>query len=164
MDLSYNPVVQAYVKRYLKRSAYYGKILGLTTYYFPLFEELLDQYDLSLEIKYLALVESGLNPRAVSRSGAAGFWQFTYGTAKRYGLKINSYVDERYDPYRATEAACRYMNYLYGLFGDWNLVLAAYNAGPQNVVRAIRRAGGKKNYWNIRRFLPWETRGYPEDT
>lgn len=160
MDLHYNPVVKAYIEQRLKTMRLYSKILGLADYYFPLFETLLDQYHIPLEMKYVSMVESGLNVRATPPSGSAGLWQFTYGTAKLYGLKINSYVDERYDPYLATDAFCRYVNYLYGLFGDWNLALAAYNAGPRNVVCAIRKAGGKKNYWNIRRFLPLVTQRY----
>ena len=128
--------------------------------YFPLFEETLDRYGLPLELKYLAVVESGLNPMARSHAGARGLWQFMYATAKYQGLRIDSYIDERRDPVRSTEAACKYLSRLYSLYDDWYLALAAYNAGPGNVNRAIRRSGGKRNFWEIRFFLPRETRNY----
>ncbi len=125
-----------------------------------MFEAALDKYNLPLEIKYLAVVESALNPRARSRVGATGLWQFMYGTGKMYGLDVSSYVDDRRDPIKATEAACQYLSKLYEIFGDWDLALAAYNSGPGNVNKAIRRSGGYTNYWNIRRNLPRETAGY----
>jgi membrane-bound lytic murein transglycosylase D len=125
-----------------------------------MFEEKLDQFDMPLELKHLAVVESALNPKAKSRVGATGLWQFMYATGKMYGLEVDTYIDERSDPYQATIAACRYMSALYRMYGDWNLVLAAYNSGPGNVNKAIRRSGGKRDYWEIRPFLPRETRGY----
>ena len=129
-------------------------------YYFPMFEEQLSIYDIPLEIKYLAIVESALKPRARSRVGAQGLWQFMYQTGKQYELNVSSYVDERQDPLRATEAACKYLSYLYKLYEDWDLALAAYNSGPGNVNKAIRRSGGQKNYWSLRNYLPRETAGY----
>jgi membrane-bound lytic murein transglycosylase D len=135
-------------------------MLTASQFYFPMFEEALDKYDLPLEIKYLAIVESALNPNARSRVGATGLWQFMYGTGKMYGLNVSSYVDDRRDPIKATEAACQYLSKLYDIFGDWDLALAAYNSGPGNVNKAIRRSGGYTNYWNIRRNLPRETAGY----
>lgn len=129
-------------------------------YYFPIFEQILDQHNLPLELKYLSVVESALVAQAYSSVGAKGLWQFMLGTAKQYGLKVNSLVDDRFDAYASTKAACLYLSDLYEVFGDWNLALAAYNAGPGNVTKAIRRAGGNKNYWEIRNFLPEETRGY----
>jgi membrane-bound lytic murein transglycosylase D len=137
-----------------------SRMMALSQFYFPVFEEQLDKYNLPLELKYLAICESALNPMAKSRAGAMGLWQFMYPTGKIYGLKVSSYVDERCDPYKSTIAACEYFKYLYGLFGDWQMVLAAYNGGPGTVNRAIRRSGGKKTYWEIRPFLPKETQGY----
>jgi membrane-bound lytic murein transglycosylase D len=134
--------------------------LGLKEIYFPLIEEYLDKYDIPLEMKYLAVVESALNPVAGSRAGAKGLWQFMYYTGKLYGLKTTSLIDDRFDPYLATDAACRHMVDLYAMFGDWNLVMAAYNSGAGNVKKAIRRAGGVYDYWAIWPFLPKETRGY----
>ena len=160
IDIEYNPVVHAYIDRYLNYGDWFLKTMGLAEFYFPLFEEILDQYNIPLEIKYLAIVESALKPRAVSRAGARGLWQFMYTTGKLYHLQSNSYIDERYDPYLATQAACRYLNDLHDMFDDWSLALAAYNSGPGNVLKAIRRSGGKRNYWNLRPYLPLETRGY----
>jgi membrane-bound lytic murein transglycosylase D len=134
--------------------------MAKAAYYFPMFEKYLDQYDIPLEMKYLAIVESALNPKARSRVGATGLWQFMYQTGKQYKLRVSSYVDERQDPIKATIAACKYLSNLYTVFGDWDLALAAYNSGPGNVSKAIRRSGGYKNYWNIRPFLPRETAGY----
>jgi membrane-bound lytic murein transglycosylase D len=125
-----------------------------------MFEEVLDKHNLPLEIKYLAVVESALKPRAKSRVGATGLWQFMFTTGKQYGLEVSSYVDERFDPLRSTNAAAKYLASLYKIFGDWDLALAAYNSGPGNVTKAIRRSGGYQNYWNIRPFLPSETAGY----
>lgn len=161
IDLTYNQAVKSYIELYaLKKRGLTSKFLGLKEIYFPLFEEYLDKYDLPLELKYLAVVESALNPVAGSRAGAKGLWQFMYFTGKLYGLKVTSMIDERFDPYKATDAACRHLKDLYALFGDWNLVMAAYNSGSGNVNKAIRRAGGVKNYWAIWPFLPKETRGY----
>ena len=125
-----------------------------------MFEKYLDQYDIPLEMKYLAIVESALDPRAKSRVGATGLWQFMYLTGRQYKLKVSSYVDERQDPIKATIAACKYLSDLYRIFGDWDLALAAYNSGPGNVSKAIKRSGGYRNYWNIRPYLPRETAGY----
>ena len=160
-NVAYNPSLESVIKNYLKRhKPTMERLMGLSKFYFPGFEEALDKYNLPLELKYLAIVESALRPRAQSRVGATGMWQFMYGTAKIYDLDINSYVDERMDPILATEAACQYLETLYGMFGDWDLALAAYNSGPGNVSKAIRRSGGHKNYWNLRRYLPRETAGY----
>jgi membrane-bound lytic murein transglycosylase D len=160
-NVEYNPSLERIIKSYLKhRSNSLGDMIEKAKYYFPMFEEHLDKYDLPLEIKYLAIVESALKPRARSRVGASGLWQFMYYTGKQFHLNVNSYVDERFDPLRATEAACKYLSSLYGIFGDWDLALAAYNSGPGNVSKAIRRSGGNKNYWNIRKYLPRETAGY----
>ena len=159
--LAYNPALEKIIKSYLKnRRKYYPNFMARAAYYFPMIEKYLDQYDIPLEMKYLALVESALKPKAKSRVGATGLWQFMYPTGKQYKLKVSSYVDERQDPIKATIAACNYLNDLYKIFGDWDLALAAYNSGPGNVSKAIRRSGGYKNYWNIRPFLPRETAGY----
>ncbi len=159
--LEYNKDVRGYIDLYTnRRREQVSRMMGLAELYFPMFEEKLDQYNLPLEFKYLAVVESALNPSARSWVGAKGLWQFMYTTGKIYDLKVSSYVDERNDPFKATEAACQYFTKLYSIFGDWNLVLAAYNSGPGNVNKAIRRSGGKKDYWEIRRHLPRETRGY----
>lgn len=161
IDLEYNRHVKGYINMYANRGRNQtARMLGLAEIYFPMFEATLDKYNIPLEIKYLAIVESALNPTAGSRAGAKGLWQFMYATGKMYGLKQNSMVDDRFDPYKATEAACRHMLDLYAIYHDWNLVLAAYNSGPGNVNRAIRRAGGLKDYWAIWPFLPRETRGY----
>ncbi len=160
-NVEYNPSLERIIKSYLKhRQESLANLMGKAQYYFPMFEEHLDKYDLPLEIKYLAIVESALRPRARSRVGASGLWQFMYYTGKQFDLDVSSYVDERHDPLRATEAACKYLANLYGIFGDWDLALAAYNSGPGNVSKAIRRSGGSKNYWNIRHYLPRETAGY----
>jgi membrane-bound lytic murein transglycosylase D len=159
--LAYNPALEKIIKSYLKnRRKYYPNFMARAAYYFPMIEKYLDQYDIPLEMKYLALVESALKPKAKSRVGATGLWQFMYPTGKQYKLKVSSYVDERQDPLKATIAACNYLNDLYKIFGDWDLALAAYNSGPGNVSKAIRRSGGYKNYWNIRPYLPRETAGY----
>lgn len=159
--IAYNPALGKVIKSYLKyRKKYYPNLIAKAEYYFPMFEKYLDQYDIPLEMKYLAIVESALDPRARSRVGATGLWQFMYQTGKQYKLKVSSYVDERQDPIKATIAACEYLSDLYKIFGDWDLALAAYNSGPGNVSKAIRRSGGYKNYWNIRPYLPRETAGY----
>lgn len=160
-QLDFNPEVKRYIDVYsLRRREQVSRMLGLAEYYFPMFEEALDKWDLPLELKYLAIVESALNPHARSRVGATGLWQFMYATGKLQGLTVTSYIDERNDPLKSTEAACKYLNTLYGIFGDWNLALAAYNSGPGNVNKAIRRSGGKRSYWEIRPYLPRETAGY----
>ncbi|MCH8318353.1 MAG: lytic transglycosylase domain-containing protein, partial [Bacteroidetes bacterium] len=157
-SLIYNKNVHAFIEVYaVKRREQVARMLGLAELYFPLFEEILDQYDLPLELKYLAIAESALNPRARSRSGASGLWQFMYSTGKLYGLNVTSYIDERRDPYKSTVAACKYLKFLYKIYDDWDLALAAYNSGPGRVNRAIRRSGGKRNYWELWRYLPRET-------
>ena len=160
-DLDYNEYVQNYIDVYTnRRREQVSRTMALSQLYFPMFEEQLDKYNLPLELKYLAICESALNPLAKSKSGAMGLWQFMYPTGKMFGLKVNSYIDERCDPYKSTIAACEYFKYLFSMFGDWQMVLAAYNCGPGNVNKAIRRSGGKKTYWEIRPFLPKETQGY----
>lgn len=159
--LAYNPALEKTINNYIKyRKKYYPALMARAQYYFPMFEQYLDQYDIPLEMKYLAIVESTLNPKAKSRVGATGLWQFMYGTGRQFKLAVNSYVDERQDPVKSTIAACKYLNSLYDIFGDWDLALAAYNSGPGNVLKAIKRSGGYRNYWNIRPFLPRETAGY----
>ncbi len=160
-NIEYNPGLENLTKNFLKnRKRAYERLMAISEYYFPMFEEALAKYNVPLEIKYLAIVESALNPKAVSRVGATGLWQFMYQTGKQYNLKIDSYVDERSDVLKASEAAAQYMANMYRIFGDWDLVLASYNSGPGNVAKAIRRSGGKQNYWNIRKHLPQETAGY----
>lgn len=161
VPLEYNSHVKGFIDLYgRKKKELTSRILGLSDYYFPAFEEILDRNNLPLELKYLAVVESALNPKATSWAGASGLWQFIYSTGVRYGLTINSYVDERRDVYKSTEAACQYFKDSYALYGDWLLVIASYNCGPGNVNKAIRRSGGKKTFWEIQRYLPRETRGY----
>ena len=175
MELSYNDVVQKFIDRYAGRLRYsVSYMLGAMNFYMPVFEEALEAYQLPLELKYLPIIESALNPKAVSRVGAAGLWQFMPATGKQYGLELNSLVDERRDPVKSSYAAARYLKALYRIFGDWNLVIAAYNCGPENINKAIRRARaakGKaqendvltpadKDYWHIYPYLPAETRGY----
>ena len=161
MELSYNQVVKSYIEMYsVRRRNQVSYMLSLGEYYFPMFEETLDKYGLPLELKYLPIIESALNPTAVSRVGATGLWQFMLRTGKGYGLEINSLVDERRDPQKSTEAAVKYLKDLYAIYGDWNLVIAAYNCGPGNVNKAIARSGGKRDYWEIYHRLPKETRGY----
>lgn len=161
LNVRYNTTVESYINTYLNtRKEDISSLMDKATYYFPIFEEYLDKYDLPLEIKYLAIVESALEPTSKSQVGAKGLWQFMYHTGKQFGLHITSYVDERLDPVKATEAACQYLESLHETFGDWDLALAAYNSGPGNVSKAIRRSGGSKNYWTIRRYLPLETQQY----
>ena len=161
VDLTYNRIVKNYINVYArKRREQVRTMLGLSEYYFPVFEEIFDLYNIPYEIKYLSVIESALNPRAVSRVGAVGTWQFMYSTGKHYGLTINSMVDERRDPIAATHAAARFLADLYDIYHDWTLALAAYNCGPGNVNKAIRRSGGRRNFWDIYYYLPRETRGY----
>jgi membrane-bound lytic murein transglycosylase D len=160
-NIEYNPGLENIIKSFLKnRKKSFGRLMAISEYYFPMFEEALDKLNVPLEIKYLAVVESALNPKAVSRMGATGLWQFMYHTGKQYNLNIDSYVDERSDPLKSSQAAAEYMSKMYAIFGDWDLVLASYNSGPGNVAKAIRRSGGQQNYWNIRKNLPRETQGY----
>lgn len=160
-NIEYNVGLENIIKSFLKnRRKSFERLMGLSEYYFPLFEDAFAKQNVPLEIKYLAVVESALNPKAVSRVGATGLWQFMYQTGKQYKLNIDSYVDERSDPLKASAAAAQYMTNMYKIFGDWDLCLAAYNSGAGNVTKAIRRSGGLKNYWNIRKNLPQETAGY----
>lgn len=161
IQLNYNKYVQAYIDVYtLKRRDHLAKIIGRSELYFPIFETYLDKYELPLELKYLAIVESALNPKAKSTSGAMGLWQFLLDASKMFDLKVTSFVDERCDPIMSTEAACKYLNYLYRNFNDWQLALAAYNVGPGEVKKAIIKSGGKKTYWEIRDYLPVAAQGY----
>ena len=161
MELVYNKHVKSFIDVYaVNKRDKTERILGLADVYFPLFEQTLDKYNMPLELKYLAVVESALNPTAGSWAGAKGLWQFMYATGKTYKLNVTTLVDDRYDPLKSTEAACQHLNDLYNMFGDWFLALAAYNSGAGNVNKAIRRAGGIKNYWAIWPYLPRETRGY----
>ena len=160
-NVAYNPQLERIIKSYIqKRKGTFSILMERARYYFPLFEESLAKYNIPLELKYLAVIESALRPTATSPVGAAGLWQFMYPTGKAYNLNISSYVDERSDPIRATEAACKYLSKLHGMYNDWDLALAAYNSGPGNLNKAIRRAGGSTNYWQIRPFLPRETALY----
>lgn len=160
-NIEYNESLESVIKSYLKhRRNSLERLMSLSDYYFPMFERELDNYNIPLEVKYLAIVESALKPRAKSRVGATGLWQFMYATGKQYNLNVSSYVDERSDPLKSTEAASKYLARLYEIFGDWDLALASYNCGPGNVSKAIRRSGGYENYWNIRPYLPRETAGY----
>lgn len=161
IEMPYNEVVQQFIDRYsghLRRSVSY--MLGAQNFYIPIFEQALETYGLPLELKYLPVIESALNPKAVSRVGATGLWQFMVTTGKQYGLEVNSMVDERCDPVKSSYAAANYLSDLYKIFGDWNLVIAAYNCGPDNINKAIHRANGAKDYWEIYPYLPKETRGY----
>lgn len=161
VQLSYNQIVKRYIEMYVvKKHERVEVMLGLADHYFPLFDDIFDYYDVPNEMKYMSIVESALNPRAYSRARAVGLWQFMYGTGRIYGLEVNSMVDDRRDPIKSTHAAARFVKDLYGRYGDWILVIAAYNCGPGNVNKAIRRAGGKTNYWEIYRYLPRETRGH----
>ena len=160
ISFSYNDIVKSSIKSYSgNNKRLISRMLSLSEYYFPIFEECLDKYDLPLELKYLSIVESALKPEARSKSGARGLWQFMYPTGKEYGLDVNSYIDERLDPYKSTEAACQYFVKLYDLFGDWHLVLAAYNGGPGYIQRKMISTG-KDNYWDLRPYLRRETRNY----
>ena len=161
IELPYNERVRAFILRYVKRSPkQVARMMRMSEYYFPLFEEVLARYNLPYELKYLPIIESALNPMARSYVGAAGLWQFMPGTGKLFGLEINSLVDERMDPVKSTEAACRFLSSMYAVYHDWNLVIAAYNCGGGNVNKAIKRAGGKRDFWSIYPYLPRETRNY----
>ena len=161
VNLSYNNVVRSSILSYTtRRRAQVEVMLGLKEYYFPIFEEIFDSYELPLEFTYLAVVESALNPRARSRVGATGIWQFMLNTGRSYKLQVNTFIDERRDPVAATHAAAKYLKDLHKMYNDWVLAMAAYNCGPGNVNKAITRSGGKKNYWEIYPHLPRETRGY----
>lgn len=161
IDIEINTVVLNTVKYFVnKRRTFTAVCLGRSKLYFPMYEMYLDKYGIPIELKYLSVIESGLRPTVKSRVGATGLWQFMYATGRMYGLESDSYVDERMDPYLATDAACKYLKYLHGLYGDWSMALAAYNAGPGNVNKAIQRSGGKMSYWQIRPFLPEETQMY----
>ena len=161
IEMPYNDIVQKFINRYsgdLRRSVSY--MLGAQNFYMPIFEEALETYGLPLELKYLPVIESALNPKAVSRVGATGLWQFMLTTGKQYGLEVNSLIDERCDPVKASYAAARYLSDLYKIYKDWNLVIAAYNCGPDNINKAIHRTQGERDYWKIYPYLPHETRGY----
>ena len=161
ISLPYNDIVKNYIILYSeKMPTKMAHILGLCKYYMPIFEETFNRYDIPEELKAMAVIESALNPQAVSRAGAKGMWQFMYSTAKMYGLHIDSFVDERYDPVKSAEAAAQYLKDAYEIFGDWNLAIASYNCGAGNVNKAIRRSGGKRGFWDIWPYLPRETRGY----
>ena len=161
IEMPYNEVVRKFIDQYsgrLRRTV--SIMLGTSNFYFPIFEEALETYQLPLELKYLPIIESALNPEATSRVGAAGLWQFMLTTGKQYGLEVTSLIDERRDPVKSSYAAARYLKDLYDTFGDWTLAIASYNCGPQNVLKAIKRADGVKDYWSIYPYLPQETRGY----
>lgn len=159
--IEYNPILERVIKTFLKnRRESLQRLMNISQYYFPMFEQELSRKNIPLELKYLPIVESALNPRAKSPMGAQGLWQFMYYTGKMYGLEVSNYVDERNDPLRSTKAAAEFLSKLYDIFNDWDLVLAAYNSGPGNVTKAMRRSGGKTNYWNLRPHLPNETAGY----
>lgn len=161
LEFPFNSKVKAYIELYTQKKREQVEImLGLSEYYFPMFEEALDAAGLPLELKYVPIIESALNPRAFSRAGASGLWQFMYGTGKMYGLQVDSYVDDRRDPEKSTQAAVKFLKDLYQTYGDWYLVIAAYNCGPGNVNKAIYRSGGKRDFWQIYYRLPRETRGY----
>lgn len=161
IEMPYNEIVRKFIDMYTGRLRnQVAFMLSACNFYMPIFEEALNAYGLPLELKYLPIIESALNPSAISRAGASGLWQFMHNTGKIYGLENNSLVDERRDPIKSTWAAARYLKEMYGIYQDWHLVIAAYNCGPGNINKAIRRAGGKNDYWEIYHFLPKETRGY----
>lgn len=161
MEMTYNSIVKSYIEMYARRQKQVGMMLGIgKTYYFPIFEQALERHGVPLELCCLPVIESALNARATSPVGAAGLWQFMVSTGRIYGLEVNSLVDERRNPVKSSDAAARYLADLYRLYGDWHLVIAAYNCGPGNVAKAIRASGGKRNYWQIYPYLPRETRGY----
>ena len=161
LDLSYNQFVRRYIDIFtLERRIQVEQFMALSKLYFPIIEDYLQRYELPLELKYLAVIESGLNPLARSTSNAIGMWQFLYGTAQMFNLQISSYIDERCDVYKSTDAACRYLKYLYRTFGDWNLALAAYNGGPGELEKAIARSGGKREFWELYPYITEAMRNY----
>lgn len=161
MDMPYNKVVRQYIDRYSTRNRdLVSYMLGISEFYMPMIEETIDRYNAPKELKYLPVIESAMKPKAVSRAGAKGLWQFMFGTSKLYGLKSNNYIEERFDPVKSTDAAIRYLIDLHRIFNSWDLAIAAYNCGPGNVKKAIKRSGGKNSFWGIYRYLPRETRGY----
>lgn len=161
MEMPYNDLIRKFIDRYTNRMARTVSVmLGAANFYTPIFEEALESYGVPLELKYLPVIESALNPKATSPVGAAGLWQFMPATGKQYGLAINSLVDERRDPIKSSYAAARMLRDLYNIFGDWSTVIAAYNCGPGNVKKAMKRAGGTTDYWRLYPYLPKETRGY----
>ncbi len=161
VELDYNEIVKEYIETYtVKRRDEYAKIIGLAELYFPIFDEKLDKYNLPLELKYLTIVESGLNSNARSKSDAVGLWQFLLNTCRLFDLEVNSYIDERKDAYKSTDAACRYLQYLYSTFNDWQLVLASYNGGPGDIRKAIERSNGRTGYWEIRPYLTEQAQNY----
>jgi membrane-bound lytic murein transglycosylase D len=161
MEMPFNPTVRSFIDLYtVRKRKQVEYMLGMSNYYFPMFEQVLGENNLPLELKYLSIIESALNTTIVSRMGAAGLWQLMIGTGRMYGLEINSLVDERLSPIKATNAAAHFMKDLFSIYGDWNLVIASYNCGPGNVNKAIRRSGGKRDYWAIYPYLPKETRSY----
>lgn len=161
MEMPYNNTVRAFIEMYTVRKRLQVEyMMGMSDYYFPIFEHVLGANNLPLELKYLPIIESALNATAISRVGAAGLWQFMIPTGRMYGLEVNSLIDERLDPIKSTYAAARFLKDLFSMYGDWHLVIAAYNCGPGNVNKAIRRSGGKRDYWDIYPYLPAETRGY----
>ncbi len=161
INMTYNEVTKQFIERYANRHRrLVSSMLGLSSYYIPMIESTLDSYNMPLELKYLPIIESAFNPKATSRVGAKGLWQFMFRTGKQYGLKANNYIDERFDPQKSTQAAIRYLRDLYKFFQSWDLAIAAYNCGPGNVKKAIIRSGGKTDFWQIYRHLPRETRGY----
>ncbi len=161
MEMPFNNIVKSFIELYtVRKRRQMEYLMGMSEYYFPLFEEILNAKNLPLELKYLPIIESALNTSAISKMGAAGLWQFMVSTGKMYGLEVNSLIDERLDPIKSTYAAAHFLKDLYSIYGDWHLVIAAYNCGPGNVNKAIRRAGGKRDYWAIYPYLPAETRGY----
>jgi membrane-bound lytic murein transglycosylase D len=161
IPMSYNDVVRKYIISYTTTNkAVMSRVMGRSQYYFPIFEAELDAHGLPLELRMLPVIESSLVPKARSKVGAAGLWQFMYGTSKGYGLEVSSFIDQRFDPLLSTKAACKFLRYLYSMYGDWNLALAAYNCGPGNVNKALRKTDGKGGFWDIYPYLPKETRGY----
>ena len=161
IPMSYNDVVRKYIISYTTTNrAVMSRVIGRSQYYFPIFEAELDAHDLPLELRMLPVIESSLVPKARSKVGASGLWQFMYGTSKGYNLEVSSFIDQRFDPLLSTKAACKFLRYLYNMYGDWNLALAAYNCGPGNVNKALRKTEGKGGFWDIYPYLPKETRGY----
>ena len=161
IELDYNEIVKKYIENYaIKRREEFAKIIGLAELYFPIFDNMLDKYDLPLELKYLTIVESSLNTNARSKSGAVGLWQFLLNTCKLFDLEVNSYIDERRDPYKSTDAACRYLKYLYTTYNEWQLALSSYNSGPGDIRKAIERSNGKTDYWEIRPYLSEQAQNY----